>query len=567
MIGTTVTYRSCMIDTVSNSACSPPTSRCAFGSSSTTGTGLPNTAHGYDALRWPLEIGTPPSTLGTFGFHPLDDALATLPDQAPAGVDKVIEIRITESQSLLDEWEENIRRKEAEFREEIQRRLDEATVAIDGETTPGTAAWKESVERCLEAREYEAACFLMESGPAARVPDEPDEPLFIPRRPPWPWDEPLGEVLQWFQDTQPSPHEFHAGWRHDSNDKPAARLLNALQKVEDSGVADIESAREFADALDGFLGCEEMEREVAVQGNWFETTLHGLDDPRLPCFALIDSVGVRLWIPGAKEAGPLDGLEGDAPGLCFLPDQDIQFPDGVVGFDSWTLLRMFADREHRRLNFLRDIGSKTDLETLVPTDVSGVRLPLMGPGATRGYAAWVLDIANLGVAAPAVLDLIVYYAGSAPRLVLHLLRTLLGSVSSRRAVIGPDDVKRAWQSPIFRRAACSELLGPLDGKPMLRVVLGAALYVGLRPGGSFSAEDIGLAIEMFQGDAIDEGTARTCLDQLTDLCLIEVSNTNGPYRIPSSGVGTILLDAISDSEDYSTRALEAVDWPEEIDRT
>ena len=311
--------------------------------------------------------------------------------QAPAGVDEVIERRITESQSLLDGWEDQIRKKEAEFEEELQRRLNEATVAIDGKKTPGTAAWKKSVERCLEAREYEAARFLMESGPAAKVPDEPDEPLFIPRRPPWPWDEPLGEVLQWFQDTQPSPREFHAGWRHDSNDRPAARLLNALQKVEDSGVADFESAREFADALDGFLGCEEMEREVAARGNWFETTLRGLDDPRLPCFALDDSVGVRLWIPGARDAGPLDGLEDDALGLCFLPDQDVQYPDGVVGFDSWTLLRMFADREHRGLNFLRDIGSKTDLETLVPTDVSGVRLPPMDPGATRGYTAWVLD--------------------------------------------------------------------------------------------------------------------------------------------------------------------------------
>lgn len=478
-----------------------------------------------------------------------------VPGLASVNVDDVAENRVTESQSLLDGWESEIQRKEAEITGELQRRLDEATDAIDGETTPGTAAWKDSVERCLEAGEYEAARFLMESGPAAGVSDEP---LFVPRRPRWPWDESLRVVLQWFQDTQPSHHEFHAVWRHDSDDKPAVRLLNALEKVEDSGVADIESAREFAGALDSFLGCDEIEREVVARGAWFETTLHGPNDPRLPCFALKDSVGVRLLIPGAREAGPLDGLEGDASGLCFLPDQNVQCPIGVVGFDSWTLLRLFADREHRPLNFLRDIGGKIDLEAVVPADVSGIRLPSMDPGATRGYMAWVLDIANLGVASPAVVDVIVYYAGSTPRLALHLLRTLLGSISSRRAMIGLDDVTRAWQSPVFRSAACSELLGPLDGEPMLRAVLGAALYVGFRPGDSFSAKDICLAIEMFQESSLDEVSARTCLDRLTNFNLIKVPDTNEPYRIPASGIGSILLDAIDDSEEYAKRALEVV---------
>ena len=481
-----------------------------------------------------------------------------LPGVAPVNVDDVVEKRVTESQSLLDGWEDEIRRKEVEVTEELQRRLGEATSAIDEETTPGTAAWKESVERCLEAREYEAARFLMESGPVAGVPDEP---LFVPRRPKWPWDKSLGEVLRWFDGAQPSHHEFLARWQHDSDDMPAVRLLNALEQVADSGVTNVDAARELAGALDGFLGREGMNRKVVVRGSWFETTLYGLDDPRLPCFARKDSVGVRLWIPKTREAEPLDGLEGDASGLCFQPDQGVQCPIGVVSFDSWTLLRLFADRDHRRLNFLREIGGKIELDAVVPTDVSVVRLPPMAPGTMRGYTAWVLDIVNMEVAAPAVVDVIVYYTGSAPRLALHLLQTLFGSISSRRAVIGLDDIKRAWQSRVFRSAACSELLTPLNGDPMLRAVLGAALYVGLRPGGSFSAEDICLAIEMFQGDDLDEATARTCLDRLTTFSLIEVSDTNGPYRIPASGVGSILLDAIDDSEEYAKCALKVTARP------
>ena len=481
-----------------------------------------------------------------------------LPGMAPVNSNDVVEKRITESQGLLDGWEAEIRRKEVEVTGEIQRRLGEAMNAIDEEKTPGTAAWRESVERCLKAREYAAARFLMESGPVAGVPDEP---LFVPRRPKWPWDESLGEVLRWFGGTQQSHHEFFDRWQHDSNDMAAVRLLNALEQFANSGVTNVDAAREFAGALDGFLGREGVNRKVVVRGSWFETTLHGLDDPRLPCFARKDSVGVRLWIPRTRKAVPLDELEGDALGLCFQPDQDVHCPIGVVGFDSWTLLRLFADRDHRRLNFLREIGGKIELDAVVPADVSRVRLPPMAPGTMRGYTAWVLDIVNTEVAAPAVVDVIVYYTGSTPRLALHLLRTIFGSMSSRRALIGLDDVKRAWQSRVFRSAACSELLSPLDSDPMLRAVLGAALYVGLRPGGSFSAEDICLAIEMFQGEQLDEARARICLDRLINFSLIEVSDTNGPYRIPASGVGSILLDAIVDSEEYATRALKAADRP------
>ena len=66
---------------------------------------------------------------------------------------------------------------------------------------------------------------------------------------------------------------------------------------------------------------------------------------------------------------------------------------------------------------------------------------------------------------------------------------------------------------------------------------------------------------MFHGDDLDEATARTCLDRLTSLSLIEVSDSDGAYRIPASGVGAILLDAIGDSEEYATRALEVAARP------
>ena len=479
-----------------------------------------------------------------------------LSSEAPAHMDDAIGKRVAEAQTLLDEWEDEIQRKEVEVAGELQRELERATETTDKEAPPEMAAWQESVERCLKAREYKAARFLVKLGPAATMPDEP---LVIPRRPRWPWNESLEEVLQWFEGTQASYPEFHAKWRHDSTDMPAVRFLNVLKLATDSVITDADSAHEFADALDSFLGREGMDREVIARGNWFETRLHAPVDPRLPCFAANDSIGVRLWIPRARDAAPLDDLGDEASGLCFLPYENVPCPKGIVGFDSWTLLRLFADREHRRLNFLREIGGKLDLEAVVPIDISDVRLPSVDPGAAHNYAAWVLDIINVEIEAPTVVDVIVYYVGVNPRLVLHLLRALLGSTSSRRVVIGLENIEHAWRMSAFQSAARLELLGPLDDAPLLRAVLGAGLYVGLHPGRPLSVEEVCLAIQVLSERNLEEATVRVTLDRLTKFGLIEIPDANGHYRIPASGIGSILLDAIDDPEEYVKRALEVTE--------
>lgn len=479
-----------------------------------------------------------------------------LPSEALPSIVDMIDKRVTKALIFLGKWENKIQRRETEVADELRRDLKKAMETTDKEITPGMAAWQESVERCLKAQEYKAARFLVDLGPGAAVPDES---VVVPRRPRWPWSESLEEVLQWFEDTQSAHPDFHVRWRHDSTDMPAVRLLDVLKHIADSGVTDGDSAREFADALDGFFGREEMDREVIARGNWFETRLHAPVDPRLPCFAASDSAGVHLWIPKIWDAAPLVDLEDGTSGLCFLQDQSIPCPKGVVGFDSWTLLRLFADREHRHLNFLREIGGKLDLDAVVPVDISDVRLPPVDPGAARGYMAWVLDIINVSLKVPTVVDLIVYYAGANPCLALHLLRALLSSTSSRHAAIGLDDIERAWRMPAFQNAARLELLSPLDDEPLLRAILGAGLYVGLRPGGPLSAEEICLAIQMLSERNLEETTARTALDHLAKFGLIEIPDTNGCYRIPASGIGSILLDAIVDLEEYVKRAFEVVD--------
>jgi len=480
---------------------------------------------------------------------------AGLTTTMPGGIDGAIDSRRSDADSLLDGWEEKVRSAEANVSGELQRRLGEVTEKPEEEATPQTTAWRASVQRCLDAREYEAARFLLDSGPRAVIHVEP---FLVPRRPRWPWDEPLAEVLQWFAGTRPSPPEFHDKWRHDPGDRPAARLVEVLARVASIGLPDVESARVFATCLDGFLGQEAAETVVNDRGAWFETRLRAAVDPRLPCLGASGPDGARLWIPRIRDAHPPEGHPQEAMGICFLPAGGASCPARTIAFDSWTLLPLLADRdqEHRRLNFLRALGSTVELDAAIPPHVGTLPLPARDPAAARTFAAWVLDIVNVGVADPAVVDLVVYYAGADPRLVLHLLRALFSAASSRRAAMELGDLERAWRGPSFRDAAGVELLGPLDAQPLLRAVLGAALLTGAHPGGPVPVEDVCFALVGFWQSDLQEPEVRTSLGRLAELGILDVLEPSITYRIPASGVGPILLGAVDDVEAYVHRALE-----------
>lgn len=471
----------------------------------------------------------------------------------PTGIDAAVNERAADAGALLDRSEHEILREEANVSERLRQRLDEVLGETHDEPSPGIAVWKGSVERCLEAREYEAARFLFEAGPTAAAPDEP---MMVPRRPRWPWEEPPEEVVQWLQGTRPAPPEFYARWRYDPDDKPAARLVELLGYISSAGIPDDATAREVADALDSFLGHEVSGREVAVQGDWFLTRLHAPVDARLPCMGALGSYGVRLWLPRTANAAPPDESVGDETTICFQLGAGTSCPPRSIRFDVWTLLRLLADRQHRRVNFLRELGSEVDLETAIPAQLEGLELPSTDPAAVRIYAAWVLDVVDVEVADPAAFDVIVYYGGAQPRLILRLMRALLGAASSRRSAIRYDDVRRVWQMPSFRKAACSDLLDPIAGDPSLRAVLGAALFAAARPGGSLTAEDVCLALAEFWATEIKESDAAAKLNRLADQQLIEVASAPGEYRVPASGIGSLLIEGVADVEDYIAQALQ-----------
>lgn len=71
-----------------------------------------------------------------------------------------------------------------------------------------------------------------------------------------------------------------------------------------------------------------------------------------------------------------------------------------------------------------------------------------------------------------------------------------------------------------------------------------------------TVEEVCFALQEFWECAVEETEARTFLDRLAELGLIEVLESGKRYRVPASGIGSILLDAIDDVERYAHRALE-----------
>jgi hypothetical protein len=291
----------------------------------------------------------------------------------PPGLDEAVDDRKANAEVLLDGWESSIQRAEAELSQGLRALLGREAPP-PGSTEPDPSFWRDSVERCIEAREFDTARFLLEGSPNA---SSREEPLAIPRRPPWPWNEPLRVALGWFQG-RPAPADFASRWRPASEDAEAHTLILSLQEVVARGIPDAACAVQFATALDAFLGpAGERDRPADRRGDGFETRLYASADPRLPCLAPSDDTGVRLWLPLSPAARPPEVEPGEKLLLCFFPEHPAT-RRGTLAFDARVLLRLMADRNNRRLNFLRELGGRVNLEDVVPADLATVKPPPRG---------------------------------------------------------------------------------------------------------------------------------------------------------------------------------------------
>jgi hypothetical protein len=464
--------------------------------------------------------------------------------ERPPEIDSVLEDRRARADALLDGWEERIRSAEEEVGKSLLARLE----CVQAE--PDATRWRSSVERCVGAHQFDAARFLLDGGPTSAPPEEA---LAVPRPPEWPWSEPLAEVLGWAQGTKPAPGEFRSRWLHRPEDEAARALVATLARVTDAGSFSAEGAREFADALDAFLGSEpHVQHDVAPRRDGFQTTLFALDDPRLPGLRIVAERGAPLWVAGSRDAVGDDGMQ--PPGLRFNLWKPPSAQDEAFGFDARTLLRLLRDGPHRRVNFLREVGARSKLSTAIPQDLDSLRLPPMNRVELGVYASWLLDILNVQVQEPVLVDVLLHYSGGLQRLLLHLLRVVLAGMPGRRGPLTIEDVERAWRSAAFRDAARLELLEPLLPQPEVRSVLGAAVLTAGHPGAEFTVDDIIFALEEFWNVDLPEDRVAVALDRLVELRL--AARADRIYRIPRSGVGALLFDWLPDVDAYVRNALD-----------
>nr|UUL70759.1 hypothetical protein [Vitiosangium cumulatum] len=381
----------------------------------------------------------------------------------------------------------------------------------------------------------------------------PEEALAVPRLPEWPWSEPLVEVLGWAQGTKPAPGEFRSRWLHRPEDEASRALVSVLARAANVGSFSHELAREFADALDAFLGGEPWgQHEVVPRPGGFETRLFALDDPRLPALRAVAERGIPLWVDAAPDVSAEEATHTNGLRFHFWKVPTEQ--DEAFRFDARTLLRLLRDARHRRANFLREIGARSKLANAIPQDLDRLRLPPMNRGELDVYSTWLLDVLNVQVEGPVLVDVLLHYSGGLQRLLLHLLRVVLAGMPSRRAPLSVEDVERAWRSAAFRDAARLELLEPLTSQSELRAVLGAAVLTAGHPGAEFTVEDVAFALDEFWNTDLPADRVGAALERLVELRLS--ARGEQKYRIPTSGVGSLLFDWLSDVDAYVRNALD-----------
>jgi hypothetical protein len=470
------------------------------------------------------------------------------PSDPPAGIDQALRDSRTRANVLLDRWEAAVAGAEVEARQALRARLEAACLPSDA---PADASvWRASVERCIDAGEFEVAQFLLDGGPGA---PPPEGPLGVPRRAPWPWDEPPAEVLDWFEGKGAVPPDFASRWRHAPDDQGAAALVRALRPFIDEGPTPATAAA-LAAALETFLGhAGPPERKVVERENGLETRLYGLADARLPFLGITGDAGVRFWLPRrpGAEPQPEEGDEGVV--LCFTVGSAPSPRRRAVWLDVRSLFRLLGDRAHRRTNFLREVGGRVDLQDAIPARTDALAIPRGDASALGVYARWLFDLLNVEAGMPVLGDVLVFRAGARPGLLLLLIRALFESASWRRSPVHPDAVSRVWHSAGFREAARAELLAPLTGDPRTQVMLAASLLAGLAPGGIVTNGEVRLAFGDLRDEEIGEQEVQDGLRRLVDAGLLEAV-AEGQYRIPPSGVGFLLLDLLDDLKGFAQGA-------------
>jgi hypothetical protein len=312
------------------------------------------------------------------------------------------------------------------------------------------------VRSALDSGEFAAAEQLVAAGPTEEIIGGPAL-VRIPRQ--WPYSEPLGTVLTWFDDGSLAPRDFHQR-RPPADDLPGLALVAALRAAVSS--LDATTARDLADALAGLVVDGPIRhRAEPVGGGGYRVRMYGLSDPRLPWLGLRDRVVLTIG-PHAPEPAEEVGV--------WLP---VVEPENGVRVNNTAivtprdLLRIVAPvsgragtSHYRRINLLRILCNTLEAGAVVSRNPGD----LGNAAEMREAITWMFDMLGLRPRDPALPDVVLYDAARLPAAICAIVREL-GARTQRPGDVTMGDLSELRRDPeaVGRiREAVTEPLGDDD---------------------------------------------------------------------------------------------------------
>jgi Histidine kinase-, DNA gyrase B-, and HSP90-like ATPase len=331
---------------------------------------------------------------------------------------------------LLAEHEEHLT---AEI-EQRAAKLDECLGAAD--VADDTRRMAESL---LKSRRLRAARHVLENGTLDLPGPEIQPPMVT-----WRWKEPPQEVLRWHIDPNiPKPPGFE-DWV--PADESAERLINALDGLNAGGDG---SAREFAEALDGFLGPASEPHVLHPIPDGFLTSVHNLfASGLLSRFRPTGNVPLFIGEPGVGVPPQLPGVGHFLAVAPQLESAAYRGPCAVASVRD--LLRLVTVPSCRDISLARVAGRQWPLAGLgagSPADLA----QLLGDSEELRWHAlcWLTDLTGLGGSATA--DALLFQSGGDPT-VLHVLLDYLLRREAQQAQRMSSSGVHAWRDDEQTRA-------------------------------------------------------------------------------------------------------------------
>jgi hypothetical protein len=450
--------------------------------------------------------------------------------------------RTQDAEAFLAASEEKISLSEARTADELRDAL--AATNVDKGLEDG---WVAAVEHAVAAKQFDAARFLLDAGPAAGTGVLP---ATVARRPPWPWREPLDEILGWFgaagaNSASSPPPEFYSRWAANPEDVDAKRLVDALAAVA-LGTPDVSTVGALGEALDSFLGSTgESKPQVLATAGAFVMPLEALRDERVAAIAPLRDG--EVWVTVG------DVPHGERPSVLLSLGEPAR--EGTASVDAVGILRLVGEPVDRRVNFLRDIGRQLDLRTSISTADAGAAGLSADANALRWQLAWTLDVLDVD-ADPTVPDVANHLCGGRAGLLLLLLAEALERLSSRNERLTLEVLVDASAASHLHDQVRSRFTRSLD-EALSRAVFGTTALLAETQSAAVSPDEVRDALAAFWSVEIPTTRVIEALARLAEDDLVRCRN-DGHFALANGIAATAVVSVVGDLEPYVSAALGEV---------